>query len=170
MAKKLSGKVGYADPFYDFSGPMFNLYPTAREETDAERIIRLNNREITMRDAPSFTPDMEDQNYLRVASKASALGIPMPAPTGPNRTYSLQQAADFIAAHPMPNRLGDQVLSPPEALALRIRQAQAASMIPGSANILSPRNFSPGMQESSYLGGRDVEPSFLNRLRAMLGY
>ena len=147
---------------------MFDLYGTPRDETDEERKIRLNNREITMRDAPSFTPDYptladpyRSRNYMAIADTASALGIPMPAPVaGLGGMYGQQQAADFVAANPVPNRLGIQVMSPQDALAMRQRQAQAMRAIQGSAPILSPRGFEPTI----------VSDGIFNRLKAMLGY
>jgi hypothetical protein len=167
MAKKLSGSVSSGDPVYDFSGPMFDLYKAPRDETDEEKRIRLINRAETMRVAPSFTPDYptpadpyRSLNYMSVADTASALGIPMPAPVGPNNMYSQQQAADFVAANPVPNRLGIQVMSPQDALAMRQRQAQAMRAIQGSAPILSPRGFEPTI----------VSDGIFNRLKAMLGY
>jgi hypothetical protein len=60
---------------------------------------------------------------------------------------------------------------PQDALAMRLRQAQAARAIPGSADILSPRGFAPqGTPQSSYFAGRDMEPGIMNYLRTMLGY
>ena len=126
-----------------------------------------------------FTPDYptpadpyRSLNYMARADTASALNIPMPEPVGgPNSMYSQQQAADFVAANPVPNRLGVQAMSPQDALAMRMRQMQAARAIPGSADILSSRGFMPqGIPQSTYFAGRDEEPGFLNRLRAMLGY
>lgn len=170
MPKKLSSSVSLGDPIYDFSGPMFNLYGTPRDETDEERKIRLNNREITMRDAPRFTPDYptpadpyRSLNYMAIADTASALGIPMPEPVaGLGGMYGQQQAVDFVVANPVPNRLGIQVMSPQDALAMRRRQAQAMRAIEGSAPILSPRGFEP---QSSV-----ISDGVFNRLKAMLGY
>jgi len=180
MAKKLSASVGSYDPIYDFSGPMFNLYGTPRDETDEEKSRRLGNRSLTLAEAAGrFAPDYNSpsdpyrsMNYMAIADTASALGIPMPEPVaGAGNMYGQQQAADFVASNPVPNRLGVQAMSPQAALAMRIRQAQAARAIPGSADILSPRSFAPqGIPQSTYFAGRDVEPGILNYLRAMLGY
>lgn len=158
---------------------MFNLYGTPLDETDEEKRIRLLNRKTTLDSAPAYIPDYptsddpyRNLNYLSIADTASALGIPMPAPVGgPKSMYSQQQSVDFAAANPVPNRMGIQPMSPQDAMAMRMRQLQAARAIPGSAGILSPRGFAPqGVPQSSYSGGRDVEPGFLNRLRALLGY
>ena len=121
-----------------------------------------------MRVAPSFTPDYptpadpyRSLNYMAIADTASALGIPMPEPVaGLGGMYGQQQAADFVAANPVPNRLGIQVMSPQDALAMRRRQAQAMRAIEGSAPILSPRGFEPSV----------VSDGIFNRLRSMLGY
>ena len=166
MAKKLSG-----DPIYDFSGPMFDLYKAPRDETAEEKSRRLLNRRMALDEAAgTFTPDYptandpyRTQNYMAIADTASALGIPMPAPVaGPGGMYGQQQAADFVAANPVPNRLGIQVMSPQDALAMRQRQAQAMRAIQGSAPILSPRGFEPPMTV--------ISDGLVNRLRAMLGY
>ncbi len=162
MAKKLSGDVNYDRSIYDFGGPMFNLYGTPLDETAAEKKTRLHNRKITMEDA-SFKPDYptaddpyRNLNYMAIADTASALGLPMPTPIGgPKSMYGQQQAADFVAANPVPNRMGVQALSPQDALVMRMRQMQAARAIPGSAAILSPRGFIPDTQDSTFAGGRD---------------
>ena len=148
-------------------------YAPPLDETASEKITRLNNREMIMKDAAGqFTPDYNtpsdpyrSMNYMSIADTASALGIPMPEPVaGPGAMYGQQQAADFVAANPVPNRLGVQAMSPQDAMAMRQRQLQGMRPIPGSAPIMPARSFSPqNIPQSS-------EPGIMNSLARMFGY
>ena len=155
---------------YDLSGPISPFYKPGRDELQEARSRRLGDRSMTLAEAQGrFTPDYNtpsdpyrSMNYMAIADTASALGIPMPEPVaGPGAMYGQQQAADFVAANPVPNRLGVQAMSPQDAMAMRQRQLQGLRPIPGSAPIMSPRNFQPQI---------DQNPGIMNSLARMFGY
>jgi hypothetical protein len=101
-----------------------------------------------------------------IAGIMARLNQPMPAPAGSNNYYTQAQYGDAVR-QAYPNDPIQRMLDEQE----RMRRFQAMRAIPGSAPIMSDRGFAPqGIPQSSYMGGRDVQPGVMNYLRSLLGY
>lgn len=172
------------------------------DESPEEKSRRLLNRRMTLDEAKGrFTPDRPSpsdpfgsRTYMNVADTASALGLPMPAPQGPGGMYTQQQAVDFAAANPVPNRLGIAPMSPQDALAGRManqerfrqwaaQQPDSAGPLPMSSNIDEMDNTVRGAPMFGIRGRMNAmnpgagpvmpqqqQPGIMNSLARMFGY
>lgn len=111
--------------------------------------LRYEQNKMAYPNAPG--PMDEDLNFKdHIAGIMAKLNRPMPAPAGSNYYYTQPQYEQAMQqAYPV-DPIRQQI-----ELDERMRRAQAARAIPGSAAILSPRGFIPGMQDSTFAGGRD---------------
>lgn len=133
-------------------------------EPEMQRLRYEQNR-MAYPNAPG--PVDEDMDYRQqIAGIMARLNQPMPAPAGSNYYYTQPQYEQAMQ-QAYPNDPIQRMLDEQE----RMRRFQAMRAIPGSAPIMSDRGFAPqGIPQSSYMGGRDVQPGVMNYLRSLLGY
>jgi hypothetical protein len=108
----------------------------------------------------------------QIAGLMAKMNRPMPTPAGDQGLYTAQQYQDAVQQaypyDPIQQQLDlDARMRQQEVIRQQMRMTQPGSMIGIRAQ---QRMYDEPLPQSSFLGGRDLEPGFLNRLRAMLGY
>lgn len=116
------------------------------------RRARYEQNKMAYPNAPG--PVDEDLNYKdAIAGIMARLGQPMPAPAGSNYYYTQPQYEQAMQqAYPVDPIRQQIELDERRRRALAERMARA---IPGSADILSARGFTPSLPFSTFAGGRD---------------